>query len=57
VRRTQRPRGGADEAMERQPRGDAPPLRGYVVRLMLKVEGRWRVLESHPNLYPPSPSR
>ena len=36
-----------------QPSGGAPPLKGYVVQLMKKVDGRWLVLEAHPKLFPP----
>ncbi|HEV8244195.1 MAG TPA: SgcJ/EcaC family oxidoreductase [Polyangiaceae bacterium] len=32
----------------------APALKGYVVLLMRRDEGRWLVLEAHPKLYPPS---
>jgi len=32
-------------------------LRGYVVQVMKKVEGRWLVLEGHPKLFPPPPPR
>ena len=38
-----------------QPAGGAPPLKGYVVQLMKKVDGRWLVLEAHPKLYPSPP--
>jgi uncharacterized protein (TIGR02246 family) len=40
-------------AMEIAPAGAAPPLKGYVVQLMKRVDGRWLVLEAHPKLYPP----
>jgi uncharacterized protein (TIGR02246 family) len=33
----------------------APPIKGYVVQLMKKVNGRWLVLEAHPKLFPPPP--
>lgn len=36
-----------------QPPGGAPPLKGHVVQLMKKSDGRWLVLESHPKLFPP----
>ncbi len=36
-----------------QPPGGAPPIHGYVVQLMKKVDGRWLVLEAHPKIYPP----
>jgi uncharacterized protein (TIGR02246 family) len=29
------------------PPGGAPPIKGYVVQLMKKVNGRWLVLEAH----------
>ncbi|MBI1798137.1 MAG: SgcJ/EcaC family oxidoreductase [Candidatus Eisenbacteria bacterium] len=32
-----------------------PPMEGYGVDLMKKVHGEWRILESHPKLYPPPP--
>jgi uncharacterized protein (TIGR02246 family) len=38
-----------------QPAGSAPPLKGYVVQLMKKLNGRWLVLEAHPKLFPPPP--
>jgi len=28
-------------------------LKGYVVQVMKKVEGRWLILEGHPKLFPP----
>jgi len=31
----------------------SPPMKGYVVQVMKKVEGRWLVLEAHPKLFPP----
>src|SRR6266542_410931 len=34
-----------------QPPGGASPLKGYVVQLMKKVDGRWLVLEAHPKLF------
>ena len=36
-----------------QPSGGAPAIKGYVVQVMKKVNGRWLVLEGHPKLYPP----
>lgn len=36
-----------------QPPGGAPPIKGYVVQLMKKENGRWLVLEGHPKIYPP----
>jgi uncharacterized protein (TIGR02246 family)/steroid delta-isomerase-like uncharacterized protein len=32
------------------------PIKGYVVQVMKKVNGRWLVLEAHPKLFPPPPS-
>jgi uncharacterized protein (TIGR02246 family) len=43
--------------MEIIPAGDGPALRGYVVQLMKKVDGRWLVLEGHPKLFPPPAPR
>ena len=43
--------------MEIAPSGGGAPLRGYVVQVMRKVQGRWLVLEGHPKLLPPSPPR
>ena len=31
------------------------PMKGHVVQLMNRVEGRWLVLEAHPKLFPPPP--
>ena len=28
-------------------------LKGHVVQVMKKVEGRWLILEGHPKIYPP----
>jgi uncharacterized protein (TIGR02246 family) len=36
-----------------QPPAGAPAIKGYVVPLMKKVDGRWLVLEAHPKIYPP----
>ena len=33
----------------------SPPMKGYVVQVMKKVQGRWLVLEGHPKLFPPPP--
>jgi uncharacterized protein (TIGR02246 family) len=43
--------------MEIIPAGDGSGLKGYVVQMMKKVEGRWFVLEGHPKLFPPAPPR
>lgn len=32
-----------------------PPLKGHVVQVMRKVDGRWMTLEAHPKLFPPPP--
>lgn len=34
------------------PPGNVSPIKGYVVQIMKKVEGRWLILESHPKLFP-----
>jgi len=34
-----------------------PPIKGHVVQLMKKVNGRWLILEAHPKLFPPPPTR
>ena len=39
--------------MEIVPRGGGTAIKGYVVQVMKKVDGRWLVLEAHPKLYPP----
>ena len=39
------------------PRGAATPMKGHVVQVMKKVEGRWLVLEAHPKLFPPPPQQ
>ncbi len=36
-----------------QPAGGVAPIKGYVVQVMKKVNGRWLVLEAHPKLFPP----
>jgi uncharacterized protein (TIGR02246 family) len=43
--------------MEIIPPGNASSLKGYVVQVMKKVDGRWLVLEGHPKLFPPAPPR
>jgi uncharacterized protein (TIGR02246 family) len=32
------------------------PLRGHVVQVMKKVDGRWLILEGHPKIFPPPPT-
>lgn len=39
------------------PAGGGSALKGYVVQVMKRVEGRWLVLEGHPKLFPPPPTR
>ncbi len=34
------------------PRGEDPALKGYVVQVMKKVNGRWLILEAHPKFFP-----
>jgi uncharacterized protein (TIGR02246 family)/steroid delta-isomerase-like uncharacterized protein len=43
--------------MEILPRGGNSTIKGYVVQVMKKVDGRWLVLEAHPKLFPPPSSR
>lgn len=35
--------------------GNPAPLKGHVVQVMKKVEGRWLVLEAHPKFFPSRP--
>jgi uncharacterized protein (TIGR02246 family) len=42
-------------AIEIDPGGGKPPIRGYVVEVMKKVSGKWLILESHPKIFPPPP--
>jgi uncharacterized protein (TIGR02246 family) len=32
-------------------------LKGHVVQVMKKVKGRWLILEGHPKIFPPAPTR
>ncbi len=32
-------------------------LKGHVVQVMKKVNGRWLILEGHPKFFPPAPPR
>src|SRR3990172_8694201 len=41
--------------IEITPAGGGAALKGYVVQVMQKVEGRWLVLEGHPKLFPSPP--
>jgi uncharacterized protein (TIGR02246 family) len=43
--------------MEIRPGGERPPIRGYVVDVMKKEGADWRILETHPKLFPPPPPR
>ena len=39
-------------------KGDgSPPIKGYVVQVMKKVDGSWYILEAHPKFFPPPPSK
>jgi uncharacterized protein (TIGR02246 family) len=42
-------------AMQITPPNGRPPIKGFVVQLMKKVDDRWLVLEAHPKLFPPPP--
>ena len=33
----------------------SPLMKGYVVQVMKKVQGRWLTPEAHPKLFPPQP--
>ncbi len=50
---------GDDHALWRAGLEIAPlqgaPLRGRVVDVMVRSDGGWRILESHPSLFPPEP--
>ena len=43
--------------MEIIPAGGGVALKGHIVQVMKKVDGRWFVLEGHPKLFPPAPPR
>lgn len=43
--------------IEITPAGGGSALKGYVVQVMKKVKGRWLVLEGHPKIFPPPPTR
>jgi uncharacterized protein (TIGR02246 family) len=32
--------------------GSEAPLRGHVVQVMKKIDGRWLILEGHPKIFP-----
>ena len=38
------------------PPGGGSSLKGHVVQVMKKVEGRWLILEGHPKIFPPPPA-
>jgi uncharacterized protein (TIGR02246 family) len=38
--------------LEIQKSDGSPPMIGYVVQVMKKVNGKWMILEAHPKLYP-----
>ncbi len=35
--------------------GGGSVMRGHVVQVMKKVQGRWFILDAHPKLFPPPP--
>ena len=39
------------------PPDGGPSLKGHVVQVMKKVKGRWLILEGHPKIFPPPPTR
>ena len=39
--------------LEIQKPDSSPPMKGYVVQVMKKVNNKWMILEAHPKLYPP----
>jgi len=38
------------------PSGGGSTLKGHVVQVMKKVDGRWLILEAHPKIFPPPPA-
>jgi uncharacterized protein (TIGR02246 family) len=42
--------------LEIVPPGSGASLKGHVVQVMKKVEGRWLILEGHPKFFPPPPA-
>jgi uncharacterized protein (TIGR02246 family) len=32
----------------------SPPLKGYVIQIMKKINDKWMILEAHPKFFPPS---
>ena len=50
---------GAEAAIKQgpfeiDPGGGAAVLRGYSIDVMIKADGTWLILETHPMLFPPS---
>jgi uncharacterized protein (TIGR02246 family) len=39
-------------ALEIQKPDGSPPIKGYVVQVMKKVNNKWMILETHPKLFP-----
>lgn len=37
--------------------GSEEPIKGYVVQLMRKTDGRWLILEAHPKIFPQPPGQ
>jgi len=44
-------------AIEIRPAGAPPPMRGYALDVMEKVNDRWLILETHPKAFPPPPAK
>ncbi len=42
-------------AMKIQRSDGSPAMKGHVVQVMKKVDGRWMILEAHPKLFPRHP--
>lgn len=40
--------------LEITPPGGSTSLKGHVVQVMKKVEGRWLIIEAHPKIFPSS---
>lgn len=41
--------------IEITPPDGRPPMKGHVLQVMKKVDGRWLILEAHPKFFPPRP--
>jgi uncharacterized protein (TIGR02246 family) len=39
------------------PGPEKPIVKGHVVEVMKKIDGRWLLIEAHPKLFPPPPPR